>query len=197
MNIRILWFFLGVLSATIPAGCEQEESYVPKPRGYMRVDYPDARNYVQHADNCGYSFEIPDYGVMVQKTISDSVCFSDLNLHGFNATIYLTYFPVKNNLPTLLEESRQLLIKHQIKATSISDTLVLDSTRKVFAVISKLAGNVASNVQFTATDSTANFLRGSLHFYAAPNYDSLYPMIEYLYRDVQHMVKSLQWNTKQ
>ncbi len=173
--------------------CGEEEHFVPKPRGYIRVDYPDARNYVRHSDACGFSADIPDHAVMVSKKESDTICFRDLELRMFNATLYLTYVQVNENLHQLLEESRQLLIKHQIKATDIIDSVMIDRTRQVYGTIHTLSGNVASNIQFTITDSTRHFLRGSLHFYATPNYDSLYPMIRYIEGDVHHMINTLQW----
>jgi gliding motility-associated lipoprotein GldD len=174
-------------------GCSEEENPVPKPRSYVRVEYPQEHNYVTHTDTGRYSLAIPDYAVMVNKLTSDTACFRDLEMRGFNATVYITYLPVNNNLPALLEESRELLIKHQIKATDIVDTLILRPEDSVYALMYTLSGKVASNIQFTATDSTRHFLRGSLHFYAPPNYDSLYPMIRFLEKDLRHMLGTLKW----
>ena len=42
-----------------------------------------------------------------------------------------------------------------------------------------LKGNTASSLQFFVTDSTRNFLRGSLYFNAEPNKDSLAPVMDF------------------
>jgi gliding motility-associated lipoprotein GldD len=101
---------------------------------------------------------------MLLKEQNDSMCYIDMDLKAFNATVYMTYHRIDNNLPVLLDESRKLLVKHQIKATAINDTTILRANDKVYAVLYTLSGNVASNIQFVATDSVHHFLRGSMHF---------------------------------
>jgi gliding motility-associated lipoprotein GldD len=57
----------------------------------------------------------------------------------------------------------------------------------------EIEGNAASNLQFYLTDSTHNFIRGALYFYAKPNYDSLAPVIDFLKKDVEHMITTFKW----
>ena len=46
------------------------------------------------------------------------------------------------------------------------------------------------------TDSTKHFLVGSLYFYSRPNYDSLLPALDYIEKDVVHLMETLSWKPK-
>ena len=56
-----------------------------------------------------------------------------------------------------------------------------------------IEGNVATNIQFRATDSVKHVLSGALYFYAKPNYDSIVPAIKYIEKDIMHLVETLEW----
>jgi gliding motility-associated lipoprotein GldD len=57
----------------------------------------------------------------------------------------------------------------------------------------ELGGDSAINLQFHATDSTQNLLTGSVYFSTPPKYDSLQPAINYLKKDVVHLIETLKW----
>jgi hypothetical protein len=57
-----------------------------------------------------------------------------------------------------------------------------------------VGGNSASRYQFAATDSVKHFLRGALYFDVTPNADSLQPVTDFLLKDIQHMLLTLQWH---
>jgi len=57
----------------------------------------------------------------------------------------------------------------------------------------EITGNAASQSQFYATDSTKNFVTGSLYFYAKPNYDSIFPAAFYLQNDIRKIMESIEW----
>ncbi|MFT7352979.1 MAG: hypothetical protein ACI9XR_002770, partial [Flavobacterium sp.] len=38
-----------------------------------------------------------------------------------------------------------------------------------------------------------NFIKGSLYFYAKPNYDSILPAVNYIKEDILHLVETLEW----
>jgi gliding motility-associated lipoprotein GldD len=56
-----------------------------------------------------------------------------------------------------------------------------------------VTGNAATNTQFYITDSTKHFMVGSLYFYAKPNYDSIFPAIEFIKKDMVKIMESTQW----
>jgi gliding motility-associated lipoprotein GldD len=57
----------------------------------------------------------------------------------------------------------------------------------------EITGNAASHLQFHVTDSTKNFIKGALYFYAKPNYDSILPAVNYIKEDILHLVETLEW----
>jgi gliding motility-associated lipoprotein GldD len=63
----------------------------------------------------------------------------------------------------------------------------------VHGVYYDVGGNAASAVQFFATDSNKHYLRGALYFNVTPNADSLQPMVEFLSKDIEHLIKTLRW----
>jgi hypothetical protein len=48
-------------------------------------------------------------------------------------------------------------------------------------------------MQFTITDSTKNFLRGALYFNTKVQNDSLRPAIEYMKKDILHLINTFDW----
>ena len=47
--------------------------------------------------------------------------------------------------------------------------------------------------QFITTDSVNHFLRGALYFQVATKNDSLAPIIEYIKKDMIHILNTLEW----
>ena len=87
------------------------------------------------------------------------------------ASIDITYRPVTNNLKELLLEAEKLVFKHAVKAEQIVPKDFVNAKKRVFGSLYEITGNAASHLQFHVTDSTHNFIKGSLYFYAKPNYD--------------------------
>jgi len=96
------------------------------------------------------------------------------------ANIHITFKRINNSeqlLKEFLNDSYVLTAKHQIKVTVIAET----------------DGEVPSQFQFTMTDSNRNFLRGALYFNTQVQNDSLKPAIEYVKKDMMHMINTLSW----
>ncbi|MCB9224939.1 MAG: gliding motility lipoprotein GldD [Crocinitomicaceae bacterium] len=175
------------------ASCGSDEvEYYPKPRGFMRLDFPD-RVYQLYQSDCSFSFEIPEYFEMVDK---EGNCNKDININRFNANIFLTYVPIDTNLNLSIEYSRKLVYDHSIKADEIQEAVVKIPESRAFGMKYNIVGNAASPYQFYVTDSTQHFLRGALYFNAMPNYDSLKPTLAYVLEDVDHLIETIQWTGK-
>ena len=56
-----------------------------------------------------------------------------------------------------------------------------------------IKGNAASNFQFYLTDSTKNYIRGSLYFNNRPNEDSLKPYLAFIRSDMDTLVNSFKF----
>ncbi len=171
--------------------CEQE--YTPKPREYFRIDLPE-KKYQVFDKNYPYKFENPVYSKIIDSK-KDSF-WVNIVFPGFNAAIYLTYKKINNNLPAYLEETRKFAYKHTVKADAINEYLLVHPEHNVYGILYEIKGNAASSVNFYATDSSSNFLRGALYFNVAPNKDSLAPVIEFITDDIAHLIETLEWKNQ-
>lgn len=182
---------LFVILAIFIAGCSGTP--VPKPRGFFRIDFPE-KKYVAYRDSsCPYRFEIPDYATVLPDTNRFAEpCWKYVIYASYHAQLYITYKTLHGDLAAFAEDSRDLVYKHTIKANAIDET-VIHTPNKVYGVMYDIGGNAASNLQFYATDSTTHFIRGSLYFNTAPDADSLKPAVDFIKKDVIHLIQTLQW----
>ncbi|MCG8577655.1 MAG: gliding motility lipoprotein GldD [Flavobacteriales bacterium] len=169
--------------------CEEEDNYYPKPRGFLRMDFPE-REFVTFDEGCPFSFEVPKYFTVEKK---DSNCNADIYIERFNASMFLTYIPVDTNLMMNIEYSRKLVYDHSIKADAIEELVIADSDHRRYGLKYNIKGDAASLYQFYLTDSTDHFLRGALYFNSAPNYDSLKPSLDYVVEDIDHLIETVRW----
>lgn len=171
------------------SGCGGD--YVPKPKGYIRFDLPQ-HEYKLHEDSCAYSFEIGQYSEVQQVDAKDP-CWKNIYIKPCKAKIHLSYKNVDENLNVLLEDAHSMVYSHTVKADAIEEQVFLNPNRKVYGILYEIQGDAASNLQFIATDSVNHYLRGALYFRAAPNEDSLAPLIEFARRDIEHLIETLRW----
>ncbi len=161
---------------------------LPKPKAYLKLQYPEATYKVLKAD-CPFSMEISENATVV---FQDN-CWIKIEYPKLKATIHLTYRPVINNLNEILMEVEKLTYEHTIKADDIKTKISYDFEKRVFGSINNVIGNVATNIQFKATDSVNHVLAGALYFYVKPNYDSILPAVKYIEKDIIHLVETLKW----
>ncbi|MBN1927645.1 MAG: gliding motility lipoprotein GldD [Prolixibacteraceae bacterium] len=170
-----------------------KEKYTPKPRGYFRIDFPE-KNYQFFHNNYPFSFEYPVYAeTCPDKSVGSEPYWMNILFEANNATIHLSYKAINNNLATLTEDSHELVYKHAIKASAINEKIYSNPRSNVYGTLYEIKGNAASPFQFHLTDSVNHFLRGSFYFNEQPNYDSLYPVIDFLKEDIIHLVETFSW----
>lgn len=170
------------------------DDYTPKPRGFQRFEFP-AKQYKTHQNDCGFTFEIPEYAVVLPDfTTEHHKCWFNVYYQPYNATLHISYDQVKSpaELEKLSEDARTLVYKHTIKADEIFETYI--ESKHVRGMVYELSGNAASNFQFYVTDSTKNYMRGALYFNVQTNIDSVGPVLDYLKTDILHMIESIRWN---
>ncbi len=162
---------------------------LPKPRPYLKLQYP-VSTYKKLDTNCPFKFEISNQAKVTFK----ENCWATIEYPNLKATIHITYREVDNNLDEILKEVEKLTFEHTIKATAIPDYRPYENfDKKVFGKLYNIEGNVATNIQFSATDSVKHVLYGALYFYVKPNYDSIVPTIKYLEKDIMHLVETIEW----
>lgn len=176
-------------------GCDRE--YLPKPLGYNRLELPEPA-YRFLPDTLPYSFEYSKHAKLLADTSSIREKFwIEIYYPKIKSNIHITYKPLNNNkelLKEFMDDAYTLTAKHQIKAYAINEVITVTPSGKT-AVIAELEGEVPSQFQFTVTDSARHFLRGALYFNTKVQNDSLAPAIEYMKRDMMHIINTLEWNS--
>ena len=185
MKINYLYFIVCVFCVI---SCKQR--YTPKPGGYLRIDLQPKEYQLYQPENCPFYFYTSNYFALTNKTN----CWIDLKYPEHHATIHITYKKINNNIFQLVEDSRNMVYKHTIKADAINEKTYLNKEHNTYGTLYDIQGETASSVQFHITDSVSNFIRGALYFHVNPNQDSLKPIINYLRGDIIQIMESLQWD---
>ena len=185
----VLLMLIAALSA-----CESQD-YIPKPRGYARVDFPDHSYSRVLNENCAFRFEKSELSVYESvKAPEGESCWFNIVYPNQKAKVHFSYLKVTpENLTVYIEDARKLALKHLVKADDFEENVVLDDSARVFGVIYDFKGSTASNLQFYLTDSLNHFIRGSLYFEVTPNADSLSPSEAYIEEEVLHLINTFTW----
>lgn len=184
--------FLVLLFAVLAFSCKDD--FLPKPKAELRLEYTKPK-YHKYDTNCGFAFDKNVAGVLNCKT-QKTHCACEIKYPNLNATIFLTYRSVNNDLRKLLTDAQNLTQEHVVKADDILPSEYINLKKKVFGMSYKVIGNAASPAQFYVTDSLHHFLLGSLYFKTKPNYDSILPAANYLRNDMRILMESLSWKPK-
>ena len=186
-NITFLTLFLLIFLSC-------KDTYYPKPHGYIRTDFPK-KEYRVFDSIYPYTFEIPRYSKVERDSSKGAEKYwSDWNFPKYNATVFLSYKSIKNNLDEYVEDTRKLVYKHTIKAYEIDDKIWENKENNVYGILYDIKGDVASQFQFYMTDSVKHFVRGSFYFNCVPNKDSLAPSLSFLRQDIERMIETFKWN---
>lgn len=181
------------------AGCNSD--FVPKPRGYFSISFPEKKYQSFNQPGYPYTFELPSYA----RVVKDSTFFDsspenpwwiNIDFPGMGGRIYVSYKQLaKTELNKLVNDAYNLTYKHSTKASSIEDS-VIRTSNGVSGVFFKVGGNAATANQFFLTDSVRHFLRGALYFDVTPNEDSLKPVNDFLLQDMMHLIETFRWNNR-
>ena len=184
---------------TLLLSCD-EETYIPKPRGYYRIDFPPKKYTLFAPPGYPYQFEFPLYGKIEKDTMffdekTENPWWINVSMDSLNAKIYISYKEIKgeNTLVKMLNDSYTMSHYHTKKASYINEKNVFHTVNKAHGLYYDVGGNAASALQFYATDSQHHFIRGALYFNATPNVDSLKPINDFLRKDIEHLINTLKW----
>ncbi len=191
--MRHLIIFL--LTFVILTSCGNDP--IPKPKGYLRLEYPQA-DYKMYNQDLPFAFDRNmQSDTIIYKPLQDDVKSFGLNIEykKLKGTIYLTYKAIdgKERLVKYLKNAQNFTQEHTKKADAIEEVVWENPVNKVYGMFYEVGGNAASQSQFYITDSINHFLTGSLYFYAKPNYDSILPAANYLQKDIKRIMESVQW----
>ena len=206
-----------VIISTFLTACNTSFDHTKKV-GYFKIDFPEKKYQLFDDPTFPYSFEYPVYAKIVKdsSTFFDSnpenVYWRNIDFTQFNAKIFLSYKQIggralykiklangayKDSLGTneydkMISDAFRLTNKNEEKALGKKDSSFKTSTN-IAGMLFKLKGDVATQRQFFMTDTTKNFIRGALYFYASPNADSLQPVVNYLQQDIDHIINTFKW----
>ena len=161
---------------------------LPKPAAFLSLTYPK-KSYEKLVLKRPYFFEVLKNTVVVDEANN----WLKIKYPRLKASIDITYREVDANILELVKEAEKLVFKHTLKAEEITSKDFLNTKKKVFGSMYEITGNAASQIQFHATDSTKNFIKGSLYFYTKPNYDSILPAVAYIKKDILRLMETLKW----
>lgn len=172
---------------------------VGKKKGYFAIDFPEKKYQVFDQPGYPYKFEYPVYATVNKDTsfFDDKAgdWWINIDVPQFAGRIYVSYKTIgaANSFDSLVRDGFKMAYKQHVDvATGIEESRIA-TPNNVSGMYFSLGGNTATANQFFLTDSVKHFLRGALYFDAAPNADSLGIVNDYLKKDLQHLINTLQW----
>ena len=191
---KFITALVALVLAFIAISCNHENSYLPKPRGYFRIDLPEKEYYkVDTIER--YSFECPKYAIVTPDPYSpNEKNWVNIEMPEFKGSIHMTHKPIDDNLGEYLEDVHTMVTKHLQKANGMRDSLIVNDEHQVYGLFIEMDGKgVATPMQFYLTDSTHNFVRGALYFNFKPDNDSMQPVISFIRKDIDHLINTFEW----
>ena len=202
----------------IAAACNS--TYSSKKTAYFRIDLPEKKYRLFDEPGFPYSFEYPVYAQIVKDSTyfdanPENDYWRNIDFPQFDAKIFLSYksvggkalYKIKgpdgkyrdsfgiNVYDKMINDAFNLTNKNDDVATSKKDSL-FKTANNVSGLLFKLGGNAATQRQFFMTDTTKNFIRGALYFYASPNADSVKPVVNFLQEDIDHLITTFRWKSR-
>lgn len=195
-------FLLFLFSLLLITACKEEKIFIPKPRIYPKVTYPEKSYTTLSIDDCPFAMEIPKYFQPIKdqdrlESEKKHKCWYDLYCEQLNSYVHLSYIPIENRteFDKLIADAFEMADKHNSKASYREELVISNPEKDVHGLIFEIDGPVATPIQFFVTDSTEHFLRGSLYFKSSVNRDSIAPVYDFLKIDIGKMIESFGWST--
>lgn len=171
-----------------------EETNIPKPPTYLRLELPD-HTYKHYIDSCQYSFDLSSiYTIGKSPKSEGSECHRRIDLGPLNGTVFFRYWDMTEPLSFYVNNANDEIDRHKGKAINVKDELILRDKDDVYGILFQIEGDVATPFQFYLTDSTDRFVYGEVLFNFSPNYDSLKPTLDYLKQDLSQLLQTFKWN---
>lgn len=162
---------------------------MPKPNGMLALNYPPP-TYQQAPVDCPFTFDINSLSsIEVQPN-----CFFSLSYSSMKAKVYMSYFNLsEHQIEDLYRDFNARLLEHTKQEARIQESSYENANQQKYGRFFEITSNVPSNLHYLVTDQKNHFMSGVLFFSATPNYDSLFPAIQYIKNDLRHLTESLAW----
>ena len=161
---------------------------LPKQKAYFAPEF-EIPTYKKISFDCNYSFNINS-----QASINNiKNCNYEIYYKNLNAKIFINQIVLSNSIEKVLNTFNQKINENSRLSDQIIQSNYVNIDKKIYSKLYSFVGNSPSNIQFYVTNQTDKFLTGSLFFETEPNYDSLFPYIDYIRNDIKKMVDSFRW----
>lgn len=191
MNSKIVFAITSLL--LVLGACTDD--YIPKPKGYFRIELPEASYHLEDSLNAPFTIEISDQSY-INYNVGPSTQPGWFNIvyPKLKARVFTSFHQInRDSLDYIMEDLRKMANKHIPKADNIVEEAIFDTTNNKYGVTYNFIGGTASNYQFAITDSNSRIWRGALYFDCHPNPDSLQPSEVYLKKDLAKIISSFRW----
>ena len=149
---------------------------LPKPSGMLALDYPTP-NYQAIVSDCPFFFDINS----LSSIDLQSNCFFSLSYPLMKAKVYMSYFDLRqHNIDDLIKDFNDRLTDHTRKQARIQESSYQNILNQKYGRFFEITSNAPSNLHYLLTDQKKHFMTGVLFFSTTPNYDSLFPAIQYI-----------------
>lgn len=199
---RISFFYPVLVFVIVVSSCNQKDVPIPKPKANKRIDIPSygykeyqlPKAVIEHSD-------LADIHITNRKGTGNEFWF-DIVYPSYDAVLHCTYLLItKQSLPKVIEDNHLLVYSHVSMADGIRQQIYRNTVNNVAGVLYEIDGDVATPLQFYATDSISNFIRGSLYYENKNNPDQkididlVEPITVVVQKDIQHLLETLRWET--
>lgn len=181
--------------------CSCDNLELPKPNAYLRLDFPPPTYKEIVFENDGTTFELNTASTLVKNIINitntNSLTSKSISYPLINAEIKLEHYNLNKNIKLndrlkRLNDFTSIHLKKSSNPPKIQE--FTNQNKKVYASIINIKGDVTSPSQFYATDSVNNLLIGILNLKSKTKYDSVLPALEYIKKDIYHLIESIKWS---
>ena len=175
--------------------CTCSDSNLPKQTAFLRIDFPEPKYLAFKETNHLFDFYYNASAVEIKTKNSKqlSLLYPKIN---FSIDLSIQKLNKPKDLEDNFSDFYLLLDTHSKKSNGVFVREYEDLNKRIFSQIYEISGGVASPIQFYITDSTSNFIKGSLNLNFKSNYDSIFPSIQYVKKDVLILVESLNWRLR-
>lgn len=188
--MRNLVFF--TLFICIILSCKK--NYTPKPKGYLRIEPPEAQYMAFNMDELPYGFNLSTQTAVELPTNDSAQYRFNIDYPDLNAKIFCSYQTITPQTFHEYEDECRRLIEHTNRnAVEINEKIYENKDHHIYGSLFLTEGETASPIQFMLTDSVANFFRGALYYKYSANADSLAPVTEYIKKDIIELIQSFYW----
>lgn len=183
------WIALVASLVILLSACRHDST--PRPSGYFRIDPYPASYSATHIGNLSLQINDSARCITPDATTSQGVHWLNIVYPRYNATIYLSYIPLQNNLAQLMAESIELVYRQNVNTDQVEAVAYEDKEAHLYATLFTLSAESATPIQFIATDSIQYLLRGALYFDNAVKSDSVAPSLHYIEEDIMYLIESV------